>query len=137
MSIIIDTGIFVAFHNRRDENHERAKQLIKSAAAGEYGLSYTSDYIFDEAVTLAAIRTRRQDIASSLGKMILGEGVPKFLLMLRVNDHAFKEAWGIFKKTDGKLSFTDCTTIALSKIYGAGSVMSFDSDFDGLLHRVS
>ena len=137
MSIIIDTGIFVAFHNRRDENHERAKQLVKSAAAGGYGLSYTSDYIFDEAVTLALIRTGSQDIASSLGKMILGEGVPKFLLMLRVNDHAFKEAWGMFKKTDRKLSFTDCTTIALSKIYGTDAVMSFDSDFDGLLHRIS
>lgn len=137
MSIIIDTGIFVAFHNRRDENHERARQLIRSAAAGEHGLAYTSDYIFDEAVTLAAIRTGRQDIASSLGSMILGEGVPKFLLMLKVNDHAFQEAWGIFKKTGRKLSFTDCTTIALSKIYGTDSVMSFDSDFDGLLQRVS
>ncbi len=137
MSVIIDTSLFVAFHDKKDENHERASQLIESAAAGEYGLLYTSDYIFDEAVTLAVIRTGRKEISESLGKMILGEGEPKFLVMLRVNDQAFKEAWRIFRKSDKKLSFTDCTTIALSRIYGTDSVMSFDSDFDGFLPRIS
>jgi predicted nucleic acid-binding protein len=60
--------------------------------------------------------------------MILGKEVPRFLVLIRVNEYAFKESWGIFKKTDRKLSFTDCTTVALSKIYGTDSVMSFDSD---------
>lgn len=137
MSIIIDTGLFVAFHDKKDQNHERATQLIEGVATGDYGLPYTSDYIFDEAVTLARIRTGRQEIAESLGKMILGEGNPKFLVMLRVNEQTFREAWRIFRKSDKKLSFTDCTTIVLSRIYGTSSVMSFDSDFDGLIHRIS
>jgi hypothetical protein len=134
--VIIDTGVIVAFHNTKDEKHERAKELIRKAAGGEYGLPYTTDYIFDEAVTLALIRTGRKDIANSVGRMILGESIPKFLLLLRTGERIFKDAWKIFKKMDKMLSFTDCTIIAVAKVYNINSVMSFDSDFDGLVERV-
>lgn len=72
MSIFIDSGIFVAFHNMRDENHDRALNLIRKAASGEFGIVYTSDYVFDESVTTALIRANNPSIAQSLGEMILG-----------------------------------------------------------------
>lgn len=137
MTVIIDTGVLLAFHNTRDEKHRRAKELIREAAAGEYGLPYTTDYVFDEVVTLALIRTGRKDIAYSVGRMILAENLPKFLFLLRTDERVFKDAWKIFKKMDKMLSFTDCTIIAAAKIYNISSVMSFDADFDGLLNRIS
>jgi len=72
MSVFIDTGVFIAFHNMRDRNHSRAVELVKRAARGEFGILYTSDYVFDEAVTTALIRTRNPSIALSIGEMILG-----------------------------------------------------------------
>ena len=51
MSVFIDTGVFVAARNMRDINHKRAVELLEKAIKGEYGEIFTSDYVFDEAVT--------------------------------------------------------------------------------------
>ena len=139
MSTFIDTGIFVAFHNIRDVNHKRARELIKRAVSGEFGPLYTSDYIFNESVTVALIRTKRPSIAINVGKMILGklDKIPPFLIRLNVDEETFKEAWKLFQKYAEKgLSFTDCTSISLIKTKGIKSIMSFDKGFDGLVPRV-
>nr|MDO8061678.1 type II toxin-antitoxin system VapC family toxin [Candidatus Freyrarchaeum guaymaensis] len=138
MSVFIDTGVFIAFHNMRDRNHSRAVELVKRAARGEFGILYTSDYVFDEAVTTALIRTRNPSIALSIGEMILGgPEAPPFVVMLRVDEEAFKKAWELFAKYARKgLSFTDCTTIALLRSVGIEKIMSFDADFDGIIPRI-
>ena len=138
MSVFIDTGIFVAFHNTRDKNHGRALKLIRRAVSGEFGILYTSDYVFDESVTTALIRTKNPSIAQGLGEMILGGlKTPLFIVMLRVDDEIFRKSWEFFTKYAGKgLSFTDCTTIALMKSVGIEKVMSFDADFDGIVPRI-
>ncbi|MEM2959016.1 MAG: type II toxin-antitoxin system VapC family toxin [Candidatus Jordarchaeaceae archaeon] len=138
MSTFIDSGIFVAFHNLRDENHDRALNLIRKAASGEFGIVYTSDYVFDESVTTALIRTNNPSIAQSLGEMILGgPKTPTFIIMLKVDSEIFKKSWELFVKYAEKgLSFTDCTSIMLIKSRGIDSIISFDSDFDGLVPRI-
>jgi len=135
----IDTGIFVAFHNMRDARHGRARELIERAVGGEFGVLYTSDYVFDESVTTALARTGNPRIAIDVGRMILGEleGVPPFLVVVEVDRTAFKEAWRMFAAyAERGLSFTDCTSIALIKLKGIDSIMSFDSGFDGLVPRI-
>ncbi|MGQ9468704.1 MAG: type II toxin-antitoxin system VapC family toxin [Nitrososphaerales archaeon] len=98
----------------------------------------TSDYVFNEAVTVALIRTRRIDIALSVGKMILGELIEPFVIILRVNGEAFREAWDIFSQyAERGLSFTDCTSISLMKMKGIEKMTSFDADFNGLVPRIS
>lgn len=57
MSIFADTGAFLAYRNKKDKYHETALKLFKDALKGKYGQIYTSDYIYDEALTLALIRT--------------------------------------------------------------------------------
>ena len=138
MSVFIDSGIFIAFHNTRDRNHNRALELIKEIAAGSLGSAYTSDYVFDEAVTVALVRTRRFELALSVGRMILGELTKPFLTVLRINDEAFREAWKLFPRYAGRgLSFTDCTSIALVKMRSVESIIRFDADFDRVLLRIS
>ncbi|MGQ9719218.1 MAG: type II toxin-antitoxin system VapC family toxin [Nitrososphaerales archaeon] len=137
MSVFIDSGFFVAFHNKRDANHDTAKELMKSIANGDMGITYTSDYIFDEAVTVALTRTRRLDIALNIGRMILGEIISPFIIMHKVNEEAFRGAWSLFSKyAERGLSFTDCTSIALMKMQGIEKMVSFDSGFDGLVPRI-
>ena len=49
-SVFLDTGFFVAFHNARDLNHQRAVEIMDKLLKGEHSTIYTSDYVFDEAL---------------------------------------------------------------------------------------
>ena len=80
LAVFIDTGVFVALRNADDELHMRSEQLIKKALKGEFGRVYTSDYVIDEAVTTALVRTRRHDLAVDIGKYIIES--PRFLLLV-------------------------------------------------------
>jgi len=138
MGVFLDTGIFVAFHNTRDENHNRALELMRRIVDGSLGTAYTSDYIFDEAVTVALVRARRPEMAIAVGRMILGELTAPFLAILRVDDDIFKEAWKLFQRYARRgLSFTDCTSIAFIRLRNLESIVSFDTDFDGIVPRIS
>jgi len=137
MSVLIDTGIFIAFHNTRDVNHERAKKLILEIAEGKHGGAFTTDYIFDEAVTTALIRTGKHDIAIELGEHILGTKV-KFVNLIQVDHAIFLQAWKYFNKyIDKKLSFTDCISVAVVNKYELSNIISFDTGFDGIIPRYS
>ncbi len=138
MTVFLDTGIFVAFHNTRDTNHTRALELIKTLIEGGFGTAYTSDYVFDEAVNVALVRTGRPENALAVGRMILGEITAPFTAILRVSDDNFNKAWTLFSQhADRGLSFTDCTSIALMRTRGIESIVSFDADFDGIVPRIS
>jgi hypothetical protein len=134
MTIFIDTGIFIALRNADDEKHQRSKELVKKALKADYGRIYTSDYIIDEAVTTALVRTRRHDLATDIGKYIIES--PR-ITKLWTTKEIFELAWQKFKiLKDKPLSFTDCTTLAHIQKNQINQILSFDSDFDGLLQRV-
>jgi predicted nucleic acid-binding protein len=40
--IFVDTGVFVAYINKRDKNHERAVKIFEDILRGKYGKAYTS-----------------------------------------------------------------------------------------------
>jgi len=116
-------------------NHKRAVSLLRTALRGDYGTMYTSDYIFDEAVTVALVRTGKPKIAIDIGNFILSS---RRLRIVYVNKTIFKEAWSIFTKYfEKKLSFTDATSIAIMKRYNIDYIMSFDKHFDGIVSRIS
>ena len=134
MAIFIDTGIFVALHNADDQNHERSRELVKKALKGNFGGIYTSDYVIDEAVTAALVRTKRHDLAVDLGTFIIES--PR-ITKLVVDQDAFVTTWAKFKTFDDKtLSFTDCTSFAIMEKRGIKQIMSFDCGFDGLTQRI-
>jgi len=134
MAVFIDTGIFVAARNKSDVNHERAVDLLEKALKGEYGAMYTSDYVFDEAVTVALMRTERPEIAIDVGNFMLSS---KKLQILYVDRTTFTKAWQIFNKYVEKgLSFTDAISIALMRRYNVDYIISFDKHFDGIVPRI-
>ena len=71
MGVIIDTGVLFAFYNNKDENHERAKNIISSILDGIYGPPIILDYVFDELMSLIQYRTKRNDLASQVGNEII------------------------------------------------------------------
>lgn len=134
MAIFIDTGIFVAGRNKKDVNHTRAKQLLRSALQGEFGRIFTSDYIVDEAVTLALVRTHNLQIALNIGRFIIDS--PRIEKLMVTRDE-FNEVWNRFQKLGRRfLSFTDCASLVLAEKHAISRIMSFDSHFDGLIERI-
>jgi len=134
MAVFIDTSIFVAARNKRDRNHQRARELMKRALTAEFGVIHTSDYVIDEAVTTALARTHNHQIAVNAGRYILdSERIEK----LAISGEDFKLAWSKFQTIEDRfLSFTDCTSLALMERRGIERIMSFDSHFDGLAQRL-
>jgi uncharacterized protein len=134
VTVFIDSGIFVALRNAEDVNHQRSKELMIAALKGNWGRIYTSDYIIDEAITTALARTRRHEIAVDVGSYIIGS--PRFI-KIAIDNEIFNEAWIKFRTFEDKgLSFTDCTSLALTQKQGIKKILSFDCGFDGLIQRL-
>nr|WP_279625801.1 PIN domain-containing protein [Sulfolobus islandicus] len=74
--------------------------------------------MFDEVVTF--LRAKVSWIAKEVEENILEN-----LDMIRVNDEDFRTAWELFNKFD-ELSFTDCTTLSLSKRLKIKRLVTFD-----------
>lgn len=121
--IFIDTNVFVAYYNKRDIHHERSLELIKRAIEGYYGKIFTSDYVFDESVTVTLVRTKDIEKAVALGEYILNSEIE----LLSVDETRFFESWNLFKEIE--MSFTDCTNLSLMKLYGIDKIMTFDMGF--------
>ena len=134
MAVFVDTGIFVALRNADDEFHTRSKELMKRALKGEFGRICTSDYVIDEAITTALVRTRRHDLAVDLGKYIITS--PRITKLWTTKD-TFDMAWEKFKTfKDKPLSFSDCVSLALMDKNHIKQIISFDSGFSGLTQRI-
>jgi len=140
MSVFIDTGVFVAYVNKSDEHHGDATSLLEGIMKDEYGAPFTSDYIFDEVVTVALRRTKRLAKASEAGTLILGDEKKKilrFVSILQVTRDVFNDAWNLFHEyPEKRLSFTDCTSISLMHKRSIDYIASFDAGFDGIVVRL-
>jgi predicted nucleic acid-binding protein len=137
VSVFVDTGVFYAHHDRDTERHERAAAAMKAVSNGRYGRPYTSDYVYDETVTLTLGRTDH-DAAARVGDRILGRGdFPAVTDPLFVDRAAFDDAIAVFDRYDDQtLSFTDATTVALARANDIDHILSFDDDFDGIVDRL-
>ncbi len=140
MSIFIDTGIFIAYVNRKDKYHDTATDLLESIMKNKYGAAFTSDFVFDELMTFILYKTGNIINASQVRDIILGnekKDIPRFINMLFIDQEILERVWITFAKyADKKLSFTDCSIIELMINKGIDHLASFDSGFDGIVLRV-
>lgn len=138
MSIVIDTGVFYAVQNERAANHDTTKNALSNVFSGGFGQLYTTDYVYDEALTLVRSRTNSFREASTVGNRILGKnGYPGTIELINVSKELFDKSVAVFERYhDHKLSFTDASTIALVEELGLDAVLAFDDDFDGIVSRI-
>jgi predicted nucleic acid-binding protein len=138
----LDTSFFVAIANESDRDHKRIKILSDKLRKGEFRQPYTSDYVFDESITTAFVRTGRLDRAVKVGKMILGnesEKILPFAKIIHVDESSFTRAWGEFSSSRFSakgLSFTDHTILVQMRDLSIETLVSLDSGFDGLVSRI-
>lgn len=138
MAILVDTTVLYERENTRADKHAVANRAIERVLAGAYGEPVITDYIFDEAITLALARSGRHDLACTLADRLLGEGgFPEAFTLHPIGEALFEQAVRVFRQyPDQGLSFTDATTVALVERHDIDAVLSFDDDFDGIVERV-
>lgn len=122
--VFVDTGAWYALVDADDPDHGRVVPCFRA----HRGRLITSNFVFDEAITLTRYRLG-WPVASRLGAQLRAGQVA---LVERVTPIEIDEeaAWAIFSSyRDKSLSFTDCTSFALVKRLDIDLCLAIDSDF--------
>lgn len=134
MSVLIDTSALIAARNADDKNHPKTMDIMARALKCEFGKVFVSDYIFDEAVTLAYIRTGSKRFAHDIGRFARAKPI-NFRFIEPID---FDRSWELYQQFEDKhLSFTDCTNIALMERLGIEMLFTFDTEFKGLVNLIN
>ena len=120
--LFVDTSAWFAFANRKDSAHEQVKQALHAFD----GRLVTSNYIFDETVSLCLFRLGHH-AARMVGSVLLN---PDYVDMVRVTTEDERLAWGLFcERPDQDYSFTDCASFTLMRRLGLDTALALDADF--------
>jgi uncharacterized protein len=118
----VDTGAWYALLDKNDPDHAAVTVAFRTYR----GRLVTSNYIFDEAVTLARYRLG-WSVAHRLGTELRDQRVAR---LERVSSKDEAAAWSIFEQhRDKRYSFTDCTSFVLVQRLGLAVCLAVDSDF--------
>jgi len=127
MPVFIDASLLYAYANKDDINHRKAVKIMEDIVVSKkYGKPIISDYIFDEAVTVAFRKSGKQT-AINLGEFI----IKSEFVLVKVEEMVFQQAWKLFQETNN-FSFTDCTIAAMMKIFGVEYLATFDKEFKNI-----
>lgn len=108
--------------NRRDPDH----RAVKDALADLDGRLVTSNFVFDETVTLCRYRLEHR-IAVEVGTTLLD---PKLVDLVRVTPDDERAAWDLFSaRDDQQYSFADCSSFVLMRRLGLDTAIAVDADF--------
>ncbi|MGI0079647.1 MAG: type II toxin-antitoxin system VapC family toxin [Nitrososphaerales archaeon] len=128
MRLFVDTSALVALANAEDDNHESATVFREQLRRGKtaFKLLITSNYVFDETMTLLRARIGHGS-AISLGEALKNSEIFRIDWITPELD---AEAWNIFVKyRDKEFSYTDCASFALMKSSGITLAFGYDEHF--------
>jgi len=139
MSVFVDTGVLYAHHDTDASRHDIATDALNRVLTSpEYGHVMTSDYVYDEVVTLTQMRTGEIETGLELGRRIRGEGYPAAIELLHSSPTLFDRAVTIQQTyVEHGLSFTDAMTVAMIEHHDIDELVAFDDDFDGVVSRLA
>lgn len=126
--IFLDASFLVAYIVDKDTNHEKAVSLMEEIVNGKHGPAITSEYVFDETVTVVLVRSKSLNSAVKTGDLIK-ESIP----VLDVGSNVFEASWRRFRNQNNtKFSFTDCTILEIVESNHLDSLATFDKEFEGV-----
>lgn len=136
MSPFVDSCFFVALLNNRDENHVAAKKILNLLRNNQYGTLVTTDYIVDEVLTTIWGYTHRKDLVINAYNITCNK--PEFVQFKKINDQHFNLSWQKWERmaewSRKPLSFTDCTILAYMELEKVEHLVTFDTEFEGLVN---
>ncbi len=121
--IFLDANVFIAFENKDEVHHWRAREIFEEIDAGGLGKAFTTDYIFNEVIGVI-YRKRGKDRATAFGDYMRAS-----VCIFVVDEHILAESWDFFKRTKLALNFVDCTVVTVAGIANARSIATFDKEF--------
>ena len=120
--IFTDTSAWYAYIDKSDADHAAAIKLVKNLDRP----LITSNYIFDEILTLVKLRMGYH-IAINLGQKLWSQEVA---VLVRLTKEDESRAWEIFIQYEDKgFSFTDCTSFAIMERLKIDTAFVFDDHF--------
>ena len=120
--VFTDTGAWFAYINASDPDHRRVRAVLD----GPPGRLVTSDYIFDETVTLTQARLSNRR-AVTVGRTLLD---PALVEVLHVTPADERAAWALFeRRPDKSYSFTDCTSFVVMRRERMERAIALDAHF--------
>lgn len=125
-SVFVDANVFIALINQEDRLHQRALEL-RDQLRKEKGRLVTSSFVLAEVLTVLSLRVNKKK-AIEFGELVYKK--TKFLKIIRPTKGTEELALDYFKRIKSKnISFVDCLTLAIVKIFGIKRIFSFDKDF--------
>jgi predicted nucleic acid-binding protein len=135
MSVFLDSGFFIALLNSRDQKHTEAKNILFRLKKKATETRITTDYVLDEVVTTLWGTTHRKDIVQKAYGLICE--TPAFITLKYFPKEEIESAWSKWinyaEFPKHPLSFTDCTILAYMEKQQIDSLITFDSEFKGLV----
>lgn len=120
--IFLDSGLFIAQCNKRDQAHERATAILREIEEDKYGSYVITDYVFDEVMTTILARTRNLKLAIETGERLLDSAI-----IIHLDPKTFSSTFERFRDQGKRdLSFTDCSIIEVCKANGITRLATFD-----------
>jgi hypothetical protein len=121
-AVFVDTSAFYALADAADQNHRRARTILRSLSRARRPL-VTSTYVLNEAVTLVRYRLGHA-AAVTLGSTLIAS---RWCRLIDIGEDLRRAGWEIFvKHADQSFSFTDCTSFALMRAMGLAESFTFD-----------
>lgn len=120
--LFVDTSVWFAFVNKRDPEHASTHRLFDAFP----GRLVTSNYVFDETVTLCSKRLGHET-AVRVGEILLDPDVVELVSASRADERG---AWELFRsRGDKTYSYTDCVSFTIMSRLGIGKAAALDEDF--------
>ncbi|MBU1366910.1 MAG: PIN domain-containing protein [Candidatus Omnitrophota bacterium] len=123
--VFVDTSGWVALFVENDADHKKAVSIFEQLKE-EKTLIHTSDYVIDETITTILVRgSHKQSVVA--GSALFNSEIIKNIY---VAPEYLESAWKLYQKyKDKEFSFTDVTSMAISKELNIKKAFSFDTDF--------
>jgi uncharacterized protein len=132
LTIIVDTGVFYAYFDKKDNHHCDSAALLYHCLEGRFGTPFTSDYVILETTLL--IQRKLGDSACLSFLDFLRDGG---LRTVAVGEELFELSVETLRQNFPKLSMCDSATIVLMNSLGIQSIASYDErSFEGLVQGI-
>ena len=120
--VFVDTSSIYAYINAKDPDHDRIKDFLN----GFEGQLLTSNFVFDEIITLVLARMGHGQ-AVLTGHVLLN---PEIFIMIRIGLNDERSAWELFvNRQDKTYSFTDCTSFVIMRKMDIIRYLALDPHF--------
>ena len=117
--IFADSSYFIAIADKKDQWHERARELSKKAQN-----MIATELVLSESVTAVGAR------GGGKAGMALYEYVSDNCQVTFADKEMLDRAMKTYLKYDGTLSLADAVSLVVMEDYDIKNILSFDSDFD-------